>query len=99
MKSNSLLVLIFVTALANAGDIIDLKSEQQLPQANRIIFSAIPYSTIATNLTTEAQKSCPSGFEKVREYAAPEGDAWYLHFVIRCLPPATPAPSASTQPR
>jgi hypothetical protein len=35
--------------------------------------------------------SCPSGFEKLREYTTREGDEYFLHFVVRCITPATPA--------
>ncbi|MDO8932174.1 MAG: hypothetical protein Q7U97_07270 [Rhodocyclaceae bacterium] len=99
MKIRFALVLIAAMQVAHASDTIDLKSEQELLQLERSIFSAHPYSTVSANLARQAQKPCPNGYEKMREYSAPEGEAWYLHFVIRCLQPATFSSSVSPEPK
>ena len=63
-------------------------------------WEAVSVTDANTVLTQQSIKACPSGFEKVREYAAPEGEAWYLHFVVRCItPPSTPVASAPAAPK
>ncbi len=36
-------------------------------------------------LHDKAFESCPSGWEKLREYTTRDGDKYFLHFEIRCL--------------
>ncbi len=44
------------------------------------------------HLHVKALESCPSGWEKLREYTTRDGDKYFLHFEIRCL---GAAPSAA----
>lgn len=99
MKRLMLLFLLAASVGAAAED-IDLKSGTRMSVPDRFNFGDVAaYPTQATLLTEAAQRRCPAGFEKLREYAAPEGEAWYLHFVIKCITPATPVATATTAPR
>lgn len=69
---------------------------------DRVAWSERRYPDVTIGLARAAQMACPTGFEKVSEYAAPEGadGDWRLHFVIRCITlPATPAATAAAQSR
>lgn len=98
MRGTSMLLLMLAIGAA-AAEPIDLRSQKAMTMPDRLSWSEQPYSVLSTMLASDAQKACPAGFEKVREYAAPEGDAWHLHFVIRCLPPATPSASGPSESR
>lgn len=85
-----------------ASDIIDIRSETALIHPDRIAWSERRYPEVTIGLARAAQEACPTGFEKVREYAAPEGPNgdWHVHFVVRCITPAsTPVASAPAAPR
>lgn len=92
---STVLALIAVTAHATESS-IDLKKQIAW---GAFSFGAASVADATTLLTQQGIKSCPSGFEKLREYAAPDGDAWYLHFVIRCITPATPSSTAPAAPK
>jgi hypothetical protein len=95
-----MLLLLLATSVGAAAEDIDLKSATRMSVPDRFNFGDVAaYPTQGTLLTEAAQRRCPTGFEKVREYAAPEGEAWYLHFVIRCITPATPVAIAPTAPK
>lgn len=99
MKLFASLLIALVVGSAYADELIDLKSSSRLASPDRFNFGDVAaFSTLASLLTEAAQRRCPTGFEKVREYAAPEGEAWYLHFVIRCITlPATPGSGATVK--
>lgn len=100
MKTPILIALILASAGAVGAELVDLKSEKALMQPDRTAWGERRYPDLIHGIATAAQRACPSGFEKVREYAAPEGEDWYLHFVVRCItPPATPVASAPAAPR
>lgn len=95
MKQALLIVLLLASASTLANSEIDNKK--------RLAWGAFSWDAVSvtdanTVLTQQSIKACPAGFEKVREYAAPEGEAWYLHFVVRCItPPATPVATANPE--
>ena len=99
MKSALFIALLAASACAAAQETIDLKAERDLAQ-EQTTWGSQPASVSGDMLAIRAIKACPAGFEKLREYAAPEGGAWYLHFVVRCItPPATPVATGPTAPR
>lgn len=102
MKHAIFIALLVAAGGAAAADSIDLKSEKALIHPGRTAWAEQRYPNLTTGLAMDAQRACPAGFEKVREYAAPEGPdgIWYLHFVVRCItPPATPVASVTPAPR
>jgi hypothetical protein len=94
-------LLLFISATCAQAEDIDLVTTTRMSDPDRFnVGDVAAYPALATLLTQSAQRRCPAGFEKVREYAAPEGEAWYLHFVVRCItPPATPVASAKPEPK
>ncbi len=93
-----LLLVALIAVFAHADDGIDIRTQKELVQPGRVNWSGVSAADAVSGLVVEAQRRCPAGFEKVREYAAPEGEAWYLHFVVRCItPPATPVASAGPE--
>lgn len=102
MKATHFIVFLAVSASAAASDTIDIKSERALMQPDRTAWAERRYPDLIHPIASAAQRACPAGFEKLREYAAPEGPAgdWYLHFVVRCITPsATPVASAPAEPK
>lgn len=99
MKPVLAIALLVVAGSALAADTIDLKSEKSLMGADGMAWGERRYPDLTTFLAQNAQRACPNGFEKVREYAVPESGGWYLHFVVRCLtPPDAPVASAAQVP-
>lgn len=93
MKNLITLIAIALLSTASNGDDGLMDKSKQIAWGGFSWGAASVPDAIAV-LTQQSLTACPSGFEKVREYAAPEGDVWFLHFVIRCLPPSKPIAAA-----
>lgn len=95
-KLLALFVLITLSIPAFAEDGVDLKvpvtggdfSWKSLDITQALIF-----------LNQKSRESCPSGFEKLREYTTREGEQYFLHFVVKCLTPATPSATDPSAPK
>lgn len=96
MKTALFVALAAAAFHTSASNTIDIRSERPLIHPDRVAWEERRYPDLLHRIAAAAQSKCPAGFEKVSEYAAPEGPAsdWYLHFVVRCItPPATPVAS------
>lgn len=97
---------IFILLFAFVLPFSAIANEQVIEKKKQINWSGSVFSweaesiPVAINyLTQESLKSCPSGFEKLREYTTREEDKYFLHFVVRCLTPATPAATTPSESR
>lgn len=88
MKTFTFLFIIALSFSAIADEPI-FEKKKQLPWGG---FERTDWGVAYADIHRQSFISCPSGFEKLREYTTRDDDKYFLHFVVRCL---TPAPATT----
>ncbi len=94
--------LTFVIAFALSS--FAIADEQTIDKKKQIAWEkyswdAVRVTDAITLLNQQSLTDCPSGFEKLREYTTREDDKYFLHFVIRCITPATLSATIPAEPK